>query len=467
MSNSFGYSDSVQALRSYTTQTADKSMAGFTRLLNSTLNNQSGLQSTDSHLNQMSSNLNSSNNQTLSSSFGNEETASIQTALSLSSTSSAKDDSGPKALPRSSATSANLDSKLTMSPPSSDSNSSVTQRGFEKLRQNILNGGASESFSPALNGKIQNSQQLLDTVTQQNTSSNSLQRQEAYKSLLAATRQIAETTSDTGIRNAAQNFELQLTRAYQFGNRMNFEQKSNRNASSEVGYVSNQDLRTMMDSSPTAMQKAIETFGSAEAAQNALFHSPAARSFFARELHKELNQSDWNEGQVKPLSTVDIDTMARPHRRDFEAEVTSRFDDSVSANRLDLQTAQQNAIGKRSVSKAPNFEPVRQSVHQERTAFRTDRETLQAELMQERGEIMSAKAVYEEKQSGVPTVLSNAFLGGVLYSSPQEYKDKFSEKAESSANFAKALQSVGNNNEVKLRDLEHSSQAKSMDRSND
>lgn len=466
MSNSFGYSDSIQALRSYTTQTADKSMAGFTRLLNSTLSNQSGLQSTDSHLNQMSSSLNSSNNQTLSSSFGNEETASIQTTLSLSSASAEKNNSALKALPRSSATSASRGSELTITQPSSDSDSSVTQQGFEKLRQNILNGGGSKSFSAGLNGTIQNSQQLLDTVTQQNTSSNSLQRQEAYKSLLAATRQIAETTSDTGIRNAAQNFETQLTRAYQFGNRTSFEQRSNRSASSELGYVSNQDLRTMMDSSPTAMQKAIETFGSAEAAQNALFHSPAARSFFARELHKELNQSGWNEGQVIPLSTVDIDTMARPHRRDFEAEVTSRFDDSVSANRLDLQTAQQNAIGKRSVSEAPNFEPVRQSVHQERTAFRTDRETLQAELMQERGEIMSAKAVYEEKQSGVPTVLSNAFLGGVLYSSPQEYKNKFSEKAESSANFAKALQSVGNNNEVKLRDLEQSVQAKSTDRSN-
>ena len=458
ISNSFGYSDSVQALRSYTTQTADKSMAGFTRLLNSTLSNQSGLQSTDSHLNQMSSNLNSSNNQTLSSSFGNEESANIQTTLSLSSTSSEKDDSGLKALPRSSATSANLDSKLTMSPPSSDSDSSVPQRGFEKIRQNILNGGASESFSGGLYGKIQNSQQLLDTVTQQNTSSNSLQRQEAYKTLLSATRQIAESTTDTGIRNAAQNFEAQLTRAYQFGNRMNFEQKSNRNASSEVGYVSNRDLRTLMDTSPIAMQKAIETFGSAETAQNALFHSPAARSYFARKLHEELNQTDWKERQPKPLSTIDIDTMARPHRQNFEKETTESFDNALSANHRESLTAQNNAIGQRSISEPPKNDFVKSTVNRERQSFSEEQQKLEQDMLQERGSILSAKTIYEEKQSGLGTVMSNAFFGGALYNSPQTYKNELSDKAGHSAQFAESLKDLGQKENVALKEFERSTQ---------
>ena len=88
MSNSFGYSDSIQALRSYTTQTADKSMAGFTRLLNTTLNRQSGLQSADSSLDQMSSSVSSNSNQTIESNFNNGQSASINSTLTLSSSSS-------------------------------------------------------------------------------------------------------------------------------------------------------------------------------------------------------------------------------------------------------------------------------------------------------------------------------------------------------------------------------------------
>lgn len=90
MSNSFGYSDSIQALRSYTTQTADKSMAGFTRLLNTTLNRQSGLQSADSSLDQVSSSMTSGSNQIIESNFNNGQSASINSTLTLSSSSSEK-----------------------------------------------------------------------------------------------------------------------------------------------------------------------------------------------------------------------------------------------------------------------------------------------------------------------------------------------------------------------------------------
>ncbi|MCL1596966.1 conjugal transfer protein TraG N-terminal domain-containing protein [Parasutterella secunda] len=451
MSNSFGYSDSIQALRSYTTQTADKSMAGFTRLLNSTLSTQSGLQSTDSRSDLSSQTFGATSGQTIGSQLNNGQSAAVQTSLNLgvqNKTSSLGNVSAPAS------------AQLSSASPSLSSGNLATFNN--KLP--VLASGAQTSFEPNLNlgvnGQVQTSQQLLDTVTQQDSSSNSLQRQEAYKSLLAATRQIAESTTDAGIRNAAQNFEAQLTRAYQYGNRMNFEQSANQSASSELGYVSNQDLRTMIDNSPMAMQKAIETFGSAEAAQNALFHSPAARSYFAQELHKEMNKTKWNDGTKQPLSTADIDTMARPHRQSFESEITSHFDEAVSANRLDTESARKTTMGDRDVSASPDTNRVRQTVNREIASLTADREELQGEVLKERGATASAKTLYEEKESGVSTVLGNAFFGGVSYKSPEEYKDQLTRKANDSAQFSDSLKDLGQNTKVDLTNFERSTQKK-------
>lgn len=454
MSNSFGYSDSIQALRSYTTQTADKSMAGFTRLLNTTLNRQSGLQSADSSLDQVSSSVSSNSNQTIESNFNNGQSASINSTLTLSSSSSEKTNYSQSLSTRSiqaESSKNSLVSELT-STPTTPNNS-----GFENIRQSLINGGNPASLSSGINGRIQSSQQLLDSVTQQSSASNTNQRQEAYKSLLTATRQIAESTSDSGIRNAAQNFEKQLTRAYQLGNRQSFEQSATLGASSQIGYVSNQDIRTMMDSSPAAMQKAIETFGSAEAAQNALFHSASARRYFAQQLHQSMDQSDWNNNTPQPLSTVGIDTMARPHRESFETEKFNQFDQTRQANNLDYQISKQSSIGDKEISDLPRTSAVTNSVNNFRESMKADKTQLQDSLLTERGTTLSAKAVYEEKQSGVPTVFTNAYLGGALYSSPHEYKDQLNEKANSES-FRKAMQEIGEQDKAELSEVERSAQ---------
>lgn len=454
MSNSFGYSDSIQALRSYTAQTADKSMAGFTRLLNTTLNRQSGLQSADSSLDQVSSSLASGSNQTLESTLSNGQTATIKSSVTLSSsTSSNQSNRGSNALQAKEQTLAS--SSLLIN--SSESSTSDTLEGFESIRQNIIKGGSTPSLSGGTSGQINTDQQLLDSVNQQSSMTNAKQRQEAYKSLLTATRQIAESTSDSGIRNAAQNFEKQLTHAYQLGNRQSFEQSASLGASSQIGYVSNQDIRTMMDSSPTAMQKAIETFGSAEAAQNTLFHSAAARRYFAQQLHQSMDHGDWNNDSPQPLSTVGIDTMARPHRESFETEKFNQFDQTRQANNLDYQISKQNSIGDKGISDLPQTSAVTNSVNYIRELMKADKTQLQDSLLTERGTTLSAKAVYEEKQSGVPTVFANAYLGGVLYSSPHEYKDQLIEKTNSES-FRKAMQEIGKQDKAELSDVERSAQ---------
>lgn len=448
MSNSFGYSDSVQSLRSYTTQTADKSMAGFTRLLNTTLNQQSSLQSTDSHTNQLSSNTTSEANQSIATNFNNGQNASVQTAVNFASHSA-----NPFSNLISSATSL-LNKQELRNLESNAKDSFSNQSGPQS---NSSRSGDS-NLSAGMTGEINTTQQLLDTVASHNSTGTSKQRQEAYKSLLNATRQIAESTTDSGIRNAAQNFETQLTRAYQYGNRLSFEQNTNQSASKELGYVSNQDMRTLMDNSPFAMQKAIETFGSAEAAQNALFHSPAARSYFAQQLHAEMGASEWNEEQPQPLTTVDIDTMARPHRQSFESETTERFDDSASANRLDLENARNSYTEGMDLTAAPSTDVVKQAVNRERELITQNRREMEKELLTERGSVLSAKFLYEDKQNGVNTVIRNAFMGGALYQSPQEYKEHIDEMSSQSEMMREDLSGTGEKGKTNIADFEKAAQ---------
>lgn len=457
--NSFGFSESVQALRSFSTQTADKSMAGFTRLLNTAVSRQSRLQSTESSSTQLGESLSYESSQSIGDSFNNAQNASVQSSIGLSTTSTGNPTGSNTQQNSSPAASQNNVSALM--PLAASGHTSTPEKGsegFEGIRNNLINGGSKPVLSGGNVGMVKSSQQLIDTVSQQSNASNASQRQEAYKTLLAASRQISESTTDSGIRNAAKAFEEQLTRAYQYGNRTSFDQSATQSASTELGYVSNKDLRTMMDNSPVAMQKAIETFGSAEAAQNALFHSPTARSYFSKQLHQELNGNGWNESSPYPVSTIDIDTMARPHRQSFEDETTRKFDDSLSANQLDSSIAMRQSLGGKDPGDLPNTEPVSRVVNQERDSIRQDIEELNGNLTASRGATLSAKALYEEKQSGVPTVFANAYLGGVLYNSPTEYKEQLQEKADRSESFSEALRAVGEKDKAELSDFERSAQ---------
>ena len=457
--NSFGFSESVQALRSFSTQTADKSMAGFTRLLNTAVSRQSGLQSSESSSTQVGESLSYESSQTIGDSFNNAQNASVQSSIGLSTTSTSNPAGSTTQQSLSSATHQNnVPAVMPLAISGHSSTPEKGSEGFEGIRNNLINGGSKPVLSGGNVGMVKTSQQLIDTVSQQSNASNASQRQEAYKTLLAASRQISESTTDSGIRNAAQAFEEQLTRAYQYGNRTSFDQSATQSASTELGYVSNKDLRTMMDNSPVAMQKAIETFGSAEAAQNALFHSPTARSYFSQQLHQELNGNGWNASSPYPVSTIDIDTMARPHRQSFEDETTRKFDDSLSANQLDSSIAMRQSLGGKDPGDLPNTEPVNRVVNQERDSIRQDIEELNGNLTANRGATLSAKALYEEKQSGVPTVFANAYLGGVLYNSPTEYKEQLQEKADRSESFSEALGAIGEKDKAELSDFERSAQ---------
>lgn len=453
LSTSFGYSQSVNALQSMATQTSDRAMAGFTRLLNAEISRQSGLMSKDSSQMSMSETLGASTSQTLSSSLSNSESASIQSNgnvganINLSTELSSPSRLAPNNISQNLEKPNNADKALLTHSTSTDSTSTNSH-----LSDNlsIKNNGADPSSYLSSGLSISTLQNRIDTATGQNSSASNTQRQEAYQSLLSATRQIAERTQDSAIRNAAQSFESQLTNAFNLSQSKGFEQSSHRVAQQSTGYVSNQDIRTMMDTSPYALQKATDLFGSPEAAQSALFHSAQARSYFAQQLQDDIRKKTPVNSNMQPLSLQTVDAMGSARRPGFVNEQQAVLQDSIDANRLDSRNAQKHAIGDKSVYETPDIRGVEKSVNSQRSSNQEQSSKLEQTMFQDRGSTNVAKALYDEKQSGVATVISNAYLGGLLYSSPTQYQEKLSDTKHNSLALKQSLQTIGE----KSRDVE-------------
>lgn len=453
LSTGYGYSQSVHALQSMATQTSDRAMAGFTRLLNTEISRQSGLMSKDSSQMSMSETLGASTSQTLSSSLSNSESASIQSNgnvganINLSTELSSPSRLAPNNISQNLEKPNNADKALLTHSTSTDSTSTNSH-----LSDNlsIKNNGADPSSYLSSGLSISTLQNRIDTATGQNSSASNTQRQEAYQSLLSATRQIAERTQDSAIRNAAQSFESLLTNAFNLSQSKGFEQSSHRVAQQSTGYVSNQDIRTMMDTSPHALQKATDIFGSPEAAQSALFHSAQARSYFAQQLQDDIREQTPVNSNMQPLSPQTVDAMGRTHQSDFTNEQQGYLHNAMDANRLDTRNAQTRTIGDKSVYETPDTSNIEKSVNAHQLKTHDQSSGLEQSMLQERGATNVAKALYDEKQSGIPTVINNAYLGGFLYSSPTQYQEKLHDEKQNVPALKQSLQTIGE----KSRDVE-------------
>ena len=460
LSTSFGYSQSVNALQSMATQTSDRAMAGFTRLLNAEISRQSGLMSKDSSQMSMSETLGASTSQTLSSSLSNSESALVSSGITFGA------NSGAPTLEDKSSTLSNLptlsESLTNPSGSMSQSVNSLDKTNLSTLSNKSLGTGiASSNTIVSASGKLSTLQNRMDTATGQNSSASNAERQEAYQSLLSASRQIAERTQDSAIRNAAQSFESQLTNAFNLSLSKDFEQSSHRAAQQSTGYVSNQDIRTMMDTSPYALQKATDIFGSPEAAQSALFHSAQARSYFALHLQDDIREQIPVNSNMQPLSLQTVDAMGRTHQSDFTNEQQGALHNAMDANRLDSRNAQTQTIGDKSVFETPDTGNIEKSVNAHRSKTHDQSSGLEQSMLQERGATNVAKALYDEKQSGIPTVISNAYLGGLLYSSPRDYAKKLEEASKQDSAVKQSLAIIGNRHEdSNLHDFEQLTQSK-------
>ena len=313
----------------------------------------------------------------------------------------------------------------------------------KKSATNSLANNLSMGLSTGVS--VNHAQSLIDSATSSRESGDSTSRQQAYNTLVTASRNIAATTNDASVRDAAMRFEANLTQAFQHAQNQAITQTSGQQAVKSVGEVSNQDIRTVMDNNPHAMQKAVDLFGSPEAAQRALFYSPVARQSFMRSLHG-VSQGDVPMTTPKPKSLESVD---REGQR--QANATTVGMAGVVAVEGARAMGQWETQTQSTVGRTPT-----QSVGTAGVQGQYDAEVgrqghvstgLTQEMLLERGAQRVANMQYHEGQYGMRSLALTALLGGMTYKSSAEYQDALIQKSQDNPALRNTLIGLGQSSE--------------------
>ena len=302
-----------------TIQATEKDRAGFARLLSNELSRGSTMAETGSERLTGSRQQSATESVTLTNQFSNSERAVYSSDLDVGLTArEPRRDRTPAiygnegvSLPSSNSTNiANSTASTVKKTDNSVANRSAGGNPFDWIKRALQEGTDQQFIDGALGLQFANSQQQTDSTARTQSAGSQLLRQEAYERLMAASRQVAENTRDAGIRTAAKEFEAHLSRAMRLDTNEIVGQSASLHAARDTGFVSQRDIRTMMDNNPMAIAMAIDTFGSAEAAQEALFHSGAARASFAARLQREAQKAPYLPPMPYPESPESLDQKA-------------------------------------------------------------------------------------------------------------------------------------------------------------
>ncbi len=278
------------------------------------------------------------------------------------------------------------------------------------------------------NIRVANTQNIVDTASGQNSSASSQERTQAFQQLVSAARSIAANTNDSGIRSAAQSFEAQLTQAHNMAQNQTLSRSSSQEASRHRQFVSNQYIRTMMDNNPMALQKAIDTFGSAERAQQVLFHSAIARSAFAQSLQGDNVGAQSSYSMPRPVSPEALDRLGAQHA-DYTVNGLRAHMNQEHLNTLSTANRAQEEMTTRPLGTMPNGRSVEEKVYTRGLSLSNQRNGTTNEMVLDRGSQRVAKVMYEAKENGLYTVVGNALFGAIQYQSPQSYQEQLKTQA--------------------------------------
>lgn len=296
----------------------------------------------------------------------------------------------------------------------------MTGRGAQPIT--ATRNDLSKNVSGALTtgAQVNHAQHLVDTATSSHEASDSVSRQQAYNTLVSASRSIAASTNDQSIRDAAQRFEANLTQAFQHAQNQALTQTSSQEASRSIGRVSSQDIRTVMDNNPRAMQKAVDMFGSPERAQAALFHSPVARQVFMQEVNN-MSQADIPMGTPQPRTLEAVDRQGQTHANATAVGMAGVVAVEGARAMNNWQDQTQVTVG-RTPTTAPSTGAVQAQYDTEVSRQNSVSTGLTNEMLLERGAQRVANMQYHQGQYGMGSLVATSLLGGVTYKSPAEYQ---------------------------------------------
>lgn len=285
-----------------------------------------------------------------------------------------------------------------------------------------------------INLEGRSAQQLMDTAAQTQTAANALQRAQAYAELKSVTSDIAKTSSDEGLRRAAQSFSLALDQAYRAG--------SDRSASSSESHSAQQNVSeslasghaTALNHDVRIMNKTLSSgFGSAENALRRLFHSPQAReeigSFSAAVSE---SQSSDPKAIGKAQVTEDIRNVSELRQRGLHqirsaaAKHSEKLPQETEQTKTAFKTRHKDLIPASGTLSQKDFESKFEG--RERT-WAQQRRSASGGAEGEARNIKEQTLRYQTQEKSPLNVLSIALAGGAGYEEPIRKREAKSKEA--------------------------------------
>ncbi|MEO1767683.1 conjugal transfer protein TraG N-terminal domain-containing protein [Thiobacter aerophilum] len=318
-----------------------------------------------------------------------------------------------------------------------------------------LAGLLSGAMSASVTGEIKTAQQYMEAATETMKAMSQDDVRKSYDIVSRALKKIAGTTSDQGMRQAAERLAAALDNAKTLdskelasimeqasaGNRRDV---TSRNAA-EISIDTSRELfRTawMMMASregwdDTVTPERLEMFAR-EWNNNASFREDAEIAMLERLKGNKLMQT----GVQAPLSQEEL-------KKDGDAKVKNleqKGNEAVKQKNLDnkREVEREQPFDARSM---PSIAPAAQAYAE---AMRhADKEVQQraAQMHLEQGILTVANELYHNRQKGVIQNIANTWLGGIGSASPQEYATKLREAAHKDPELARILAVIGMNHE--------------------
>ena len=278
--------------------------------------------------------------------------------------------------------------------------------------------GAADGFGVGLSGETKTAQQLVDTAVGSKTSATARQRAEAYHSLRSASEEIAATSDDVGVRQAARAFTKALDKAYRTSSDRGVTLSRGQSASQTVSEGLSGDDSMSVNRDAAVMRRYISSSGhSAEEGLRHLFHDELAREKLGAEvsadaLDKSASGQYAGTGQIQQ-KRAELSELAVIGKRTLNR---TELDHSKTVNQEGQKIHTESDLSCTRLNRS------REEFLRQYDKDRSQRDLAAAASMEatdlKKETVDDGVQRYQQKEKGASTVLKNAFLGGTGYTSP-------------------------------------------------
>ncbi len=265
--------------------------------------------------------------------------------------------------------------------------------------------------------KTTTAQNLIDTATGTKSSATAEQRSQAYSQVRSAAQQIAASTSESRIKNAAENFVASLDKAHHIALQRSKQFNTAEGASEARSAAETGSDSTSVNNDVLVMNRLLHNGKSAESSLEEIFHQTEVREQvgFDRAAQAKIaakGKETFGTGQIDAPRKFDKalgKAMIKQNFQKNEQEVLEQ--NQQFRNQIQEESRKQNTEPERNKAFIDSVRNQAQTIDNTKTNLEDNAKE------QERG-VNNAVERYHLDQKGLSTVLAVSLAGGLGYKSP-------------------------------------------------